>query len=84
MSCFPAWRFSTGFGALAGISITARYNKFFPIFNRIYKKVAQAYPKIEFVDYWNTLVANGKFVPVAADSSGRRGRVRYNDGLHPT
>ncbi|MGD1873127.1 MAG: DUF459 domain-containing protein [Mastigocoleus sp.] len=66
------------------MSNVARYNKFFPIFNRIYKKVAQGHPKIEFVDYWNTFAASGKFVPVAADSNGRRGRVRYNDGLHPT
>jgi uncharacterized protein len=66
------------------MSNVARYNKFFPIFNRIYKKVLAAHPKIEFVDYWSTFAVNGRFSPIAADSTGRRGRVRYNDGLHPS
>ncbi|WP_427158786.1 DUF459 domain-containing protein [Aliinostoc sp. HNIBRCY26] len=66
------------------ISNVARYNKFFPIFNRIYQKVSLVHPKIEFVDYWNTFAVNGKFSPIAADSTGRKARVRYNDGLHPT
>ncbi|MBD2299109.1 DUF459 domain-containing protein [Nostoc sp. FACHB-190] len=66
------------------ISNVARYNKFFPIFNRIYQKVSAVHPKIEFVDYWNTFAVNGKFSPIAADSTGRKARVRYNDGLHPT
>lgn len=66
------------------MSNVARYNKFFPIFNRIYKKVSAAHSKIEFVDYWNTFAVNGKFSPIAADSTGRKARVRYNDGLHPT
>jgi uncharacterized protein len=66
------------------MSNVARYNQFFPIFNRIYKKVAASHPKIEFVDYWHTFAKDGKFVPIAADSTGRRARVRYNDGLHPS
>jgi hypothetical protein len=66
------------------MSNVARYNKFFPIFNRIYKKVAASHPKIEFVDYWDTFARNGKFVPIAPDSTGRRARVRYDDGLHPS
>ncbi|MEH1779551.1 MAG: DUF459 domain-containing protein [Nostoc sp.] len=66
------------------ISNLARYNKFFPIFNRIYKKVAQVHPKIEFIDTWNAFAVNGNFSPVVADNTGKRGRVRINDGVHPT
>lgn len=66
------------------ISNVARYNKFFPIFNRIYQKVAQAHAKIEFNDTWNAFAMNGNFAPIVADNTGKFGRVRINDGVHPT
>ncbi|MEH2195460.1 MAG: DUF459 domain-containing protein [Nostoc sp.] len=66
------------------ISNVARYNKFFPIFNRIYKKVAETHPKIEFIDTWEAFAVNGKFSPVGADNTGKRGQVRTSDGVHPT
>ncbi len=66
------------------ISNMDRYNKFFPIFNRIYKEVSKSHPKIEFVDYWDLFAVNGKFYPIGNDNQGKRARVRYNDGIHPT
>ncbi|MGB6300977.1 MAG: DUF459 domain-containing protein [Rivularia sp. (in: cyanobacteria)] len=60
-----------------------RYKKFFKIFNKIYQKVAQDHPKIEFVDNWDTFAdENGNFKPIIADSSGNKKRVRQRDGVH--
>lgn len=61
-----------------------RYNKFFPIFNRIYEEVAAEYPQIEFVDCWDIFAQNGDFTPVVTDKSGDKGKVRTNDGIHFT
>ncbi|NMG07540.1 DUF459 domain-containing protein [Brasilonema sp. UFV-L1] len=66
------------------ISNLARYNKFFPIFNKIYQKVADASAKIEYVDCWDIFAVNGKFAPVVANKSGKKGQVRTSDGVHFT
>lgn len=66
------------------ISNQSRPNQFFPIFNEIYRDVSQSYPKIEFIDNWETFAANGKFTPSVADKSGKKGRVRVQDGYHFT
>jgi uncharacterized protein len=67
------------------ISNTARYNKFFPIFNEIYSNAAKTYSKkITFVDSWNAFAVNGKFSPFIADKSGKKAIVRTSDGVHFT
>lgn len=67
------------------ISNTARYNKFFRIFNEIYKNAAKTYSqKVTFVDSWNVFAVNGKFSPVIADKSGKKAQVRTSDGVHFT
>lgn len=66
------------------ISNLNRYNKFFPIFNKIYQRVAESHPKIEFVDCWDVFAINSKFNPVVANKSGQKRRVRTRDGVHFT
>lgn len=66
------------------ISNLTRYNKFFPIFNKIYRKVAESHPKIEFVDCWDVFAINSKFNAVVANKSGEKRRVRTRDGVHFT
>lgn len=66
------------------ISSLSRYNKFFPIFNKIYQKVAASHSKIEFVDCWDIFAINDKFNPVVANKSGKKRQVRALDGVHFT
>lgn len=61
-----------------------RYNKFFPIFNKIYQQAAKSYPKIEFIDSWDVFANNGKFNAVVANKSGKKRQVRTRDGIHFT
>ncbi|MEG4802339.1 DUF459 domain-containing protein [Microcoleus sp. ARI1-B5] len=60
------------------------YFKAFPIMNDIYKNASKSSPKIEFISTWETFAEAGKFVPVVADKSGKRGYVKINDGVHFT
>lgn len=60
------------------------YIKAFPIMNDIYKNASNSSAKIEFISTWDTFANGGKFVPVVADKSGKRGYVKNNDGLHFT
>ena len=60
------------------------YIKVFPIMNDIYKNASKYSAKIEFISTWETFAQAGKFVPVAANKSGKRGYVKNNDGLHFT
>ena len=66
------------------ISNVPRYRQFFGIFNEIYQKVSQTYPKIDFVDNWDTFAINDNFSPIVANKSGKKGRVRTKDGYHFT
>lgn len=65
-------------------SNVARYRKFFLVANQIYRNVSEAYPKLEFIDNWETFAVNGNFNPIAANKSGKKGRVRTKDGYHLT
>jgi hypothetical protein len=69
-----------------GQSIPNRYSylKAFPIMNDIYKNASKSSNKIEFISTWDTFAQAGKFVPVVADKSGKRGYVKNKDGLHFT
>jgi hypothetical protein len=60
------------------------YLKAFPIMNDIYKNASKSSTKLEFISTWDTFAQAGKFVPVVADKSGKRGYVKNNDGLHFT
>ena len=60
------------------------YLKAFPIMNNIYKNASNSSAKLEFISTWDTLAQAGKFVPVVADKSGKRGYIKNNDGLHFT
>ncbi|WP_373537713.1 DUF459 domain-containing protein [Microcoleus sp.] len=60
------------------------YIKAFPVMNNIYKNAKKASPKIEFISTWETFAESGKFVPVVADKSGKRGYVKISDGVHFT
>lgn len=60
------------------------YLKAFPIMNDIYKNASKSSAKIEFISTWETFAQAGKFVPVVANQSGKRGYVKNNDGLHFT
>ncbi|MEG4207949.1 DUF459 domain-containing protein [Microcoleus sp. Pol7_A1] len=60
------------------------YIKAFPIMNDIYKNASKSSSKIEFISTWETFAQAGKFVPVVANKSGKRGYVKNNDGLHFT
>ncbi|MEG4515306.1 MULTISPECIES: DUF459 domain-containing protein [unclassified Microcoleus] len=60
------------------------YLKAFPIMNDIYKNASKSSAKIEFISTWETFGQAGKFVPVVANKSGKRGYVKNNDGLHFT
>ncbi|MBE9184450.1 DUF459 domain-containing protein [Microcoleus sp. LEGE 07076] len=60
------------------------YIKAFPVMNNIYKSSQKASPKIEFISTWETFAKSGKFVPIVADKSGKRGYVKINDGVHFT
>ncbi len=60
------------------------YIKAFPVMNNIYKNAKKASPKIEFISTWETFAKSGKFVPIVADKSGKRGYVKINDGVHFT
>ncbi|MEG4405289.1 DUF459 domain-containing protein [Microcoleus sp. MON2_D5] len=60
------------------------YIKAFPIMNDIYKNASQSSSKIEYISTWETFGQAGKFVPVVANKSGKRGYVKNNDGLHFT
>lgn len=66
------------------ISNLPRYNKFFPVFNKIYQSVAESHPKIEFVDCWHIFATNNKFNAVVGNKSGQKRRVRTRDGVHFT
>ncbi len=60
------------------------YVKAFPVMNDIYKTASKSSAKIEFISTWETFAKGGKFVPVVANKSGKRGYVKNNDGLHFT
>jgi hypothetical protein len=60
------------------------YLKAFPIINDIYKNARKSSAKVEFISTWDTFAQAGKFVPVVADKSGKRGYVKNNDSLHFT
>ncbi|MEG4938891.1 DUF459 domain-containing protein [Microcoleus sp. F4-D5] len=60
------------------------YVKAFPVMNDIYKTASKSSEKIEFISTWETFAKAGKFVPVVANKSGKRGYVKNNDGLHFT
>ncbi|MEG4043609.1 DUF459 domain-containing protein [Microcoleus sp. Pol17_C1] len=60
------------------------YLQAFPIMNDIYKNASKSSAKIEFVSTWDTFAPGGRFVPVVANKSGKRGYVKNNDGLHFT
>ncbi|MCC3404748.1 MAG: DUF459 domain-containing protein [Microcoleus sp. PH2017_10_PVI_O_A] len=66
------------------ISNKSSYLKAFPIMNEIYKNATKSSPKIEFISTWESFAEAGKFVPVVADKSGKRGYVKINDGVHFT
>ncbi len=66
------------------ISNVGRFNKFFPIVNEIYRDVIKDYPKIEFVDTWDTFAIDGKFSPIIPNKSGKKSYVRISDGVHYT
>ena len=66
------------------ITNAPRYRKFFAIFNEVYQKVSETYPKIDFIDNWDTFAINGNFNPIVANKSGKKGRVRTKDGSHFT
>lgn len=60
------------------------YAKHFPVMNEVYKNASKSSAKIEFISTWDTFAASGKFAPVVADKSGKRGYVKINDGVHFT
>ncbi|WP_370589496.1 DUF459 domain-containing protein [Tychonema sp. LEGE 07203] len=60
------------------------YIKAFPVMNNIYKNAKKTSPKIEFISTWEVFAQSGKFVPVVADKSGKRGYVKISDGVHFT
>ncbi|XZN90232.1 MAG: DUF459 domain-containing protein [Microcoleus sp.] len=60
------------------------YIQAFPIMNNIYKNAMKISQKITFISTWETFAQSGKFTPVVADKSGKRGYVKVNDGLHFT
>jgi len=66
------------------ISNKSSYMEVFPIMNNIYKSASKYSPKIEFISTWDTFAEAGKFVPVVADKSGKRGYVKIYDGVHFT
>lgn len=66
------------------ISNKSSYIKAFPIMNDIYKTASKSSSKIEFISTWDTFAEAGKFVPVVADKSGKRGYVKIYDGVHFT
>ncbi len=66
------------------ISNKSQYIQQFPVMNDIYKSASKSSPKIEFISTWDTFAESGKFVPVVADKSGKRGYVKINDGVHFT
>ncbi|MEG4283672.1 DUF459 domain-containing protein [Microcoleus sp. A006_D1] len=66
------------------ISNKSSYIKAFPIMNDIYKNASKSSAKIEFISTWDTFAEAGKFVPVVADKSGKRGYVKIYDGVHFT
>ncbi|MFS8117882.1 MAG: DUF459 domain-containing protein [Microcoleus sp.] len=66
------------------ISNKSAYIKAFPIMNDIYKNASKSSAKIEFISTWDTFAEAGKFVPVVADKSGKRGYVKIYDGVHFT
>ncbi len=66
------------------ISNKSQYIQQFPMMNEIYKNASKSSAKIEFISTWDTFAEAGKFVPVVADKSGKRGYVKVNDGLHFT
>lgn len=66
------------------ISNKSSYIKAFLMMNDIYKNAGKSSEKIEFISTWDTFSEDGKFVPVVADKSGKRGYVKINDGVHFT
>lgn len=60
------------------------YAKHFPVMNEVYKNATKSSAKIEFISTWDTFAEAGKFAPVVADKSGKRGYVKVNDGVHFT
>jgi uncharacterized protein len=66
------------------ISNKSQYIQQFPMMNEIYKNASKSSAKIEFISTWDTFAEAGKFVPVVADKSGKRGYVKIYDGVHFT
>jgi uncharacterized protein len=66
------------------MSSKSHYNQHFSIFNEIYQEVSKNYSQITFVDVWDIFATNGKFNPIVSDRSGKKAKVRTNDGLHIT
>ena len=66
------------------ISNKSQYIQQFPVMNEIYKSASKSSSKIEFISTWDTFAEAGKFIPVVADKSGKRGYVKVNDGVHFT
>ena len=66
------------------ISNKSWYAKLFPMMNDIYKNASKSSKKIEFISTWDTFSEAGKFAPMVADKSGKRGYVKVNDGVHFT
>jgi uncharacterized protein len=66
------------------ISNKSWYAKYFPVMNEVYKNASKSSAKIEFISTWDTFAEAGKFAPVVADKSGKRGYVKVNDGVHFT
>ncbi len=66
------------------ISNKSFYLNQFPVMNDIYKKGSKVSGRIQFISTWDTFAEGGKFTPMVADKSGKRGYVKGNDGLHFT
>jgi len=61
-----------------------RHRKFLSIVNHIYQKVSLTYPKIKFIDNWDTFAVNGNYTAIVANKSGKKARVRTKDVYHFT
>jgi uncharacterized protein len=66
------------------ISNKSFYLNQFPVMNNIYKKASNVSGRIQFISTWDIFAEGGKFTPIVADKSGKRGYVKVNDGLHFT
>lgn len=61
-----------------------RHRRYLSIVNQIYQKVSLTYPKIRFIDNWDTFAVNGSYTAIVASKSGKKGRVRTKDVYHFT